>query len=303
MFNRLKIETSPQKAPPPRAPGPMRDFIDMVKTVFYALIIVFFVRGFGFEAFNIPSGSMIPSLLIGDFLFVSKYSYGYSRYSVPMLNLILPHEGRQATGNEIAANDPAAAAAAKNGDGRWLSALPARGDIIVFKWPGDNDTDYIKRVIALPGDKIEVRDGSVWLNGKALPRQPVPGLDGRLIDPTSGRFAERFIETLPSGRQFVIQKFGGNQANDNFPEQCPDQAQHCPVTVPPHHLFVMGDNRDNSADSRVPAALGGAGFVPVENIVGKAQILFFSLDEKSSWWEIWKWPFAVRWSRLMNWIR
>ena len=296
MFNRLKLQPPHPKndAPPPQQRGAIRDLIDMVKTVVYALVIVVFVRSFGFEAFNIPSGSMIPSLLVGDFLFVSKYSYGYSRYSIPMLNVFLPHTKPK---NALTAD---ATKSDITSSGRWFASLPERGDIIVFKWPGDNDTDYIKRVIAIPGDNVEIRNGLVWLNGAALPRQPVPGLAGRLIDQTSGRFATRYIETLPSGRQFNIQKFGENQSNDNFPEQCANNAAHCPLTVPPNHLFVMGDNRDNSADSRVAVSLGGVGFVPVENIVGRAQILFFSLDEKSSWWEIWKWPFAVRWSRLMN---
>ena len=233
---------------------------ETIRTIVYAVLIAFGIRTFFFEPFNIPSGSMIPTLLIGDYLFVSKFTYGYSRHTVAFgANLF---------------------------DGRILGSPAQRGDVAVFKLPTDNHTDYIKRVIGLPGDRIQVISGVLYINGEAVPRERIedaPGLDclGRPGVP-------QYVETLPNGKRHRIQEcLGDNGALDNTPV----------YTVPARHYFMMGDNRDNSQDSRV---LSLVGYVPEENLVGKAQFLFFSLEDGVHFWEIWKWPWAIRFSRLLH---
>lgn len=248
--------------------------VETVKTVVYALAIAVGIRTVALEPFNIPSGSMIPTLLIGDYLFVGKYSYGYSRYSMPFGPPLF--------------------------SGRILASEPQRGDVAVFKWPRDNETNYIKRVIGLPGDTIELRNGRVIINGTMVEREPVPGPAGRLIDVNTGRMAQRYIETLPGGRQHVIQEFSDDDSLDQFPAVCAGNQPHCPITVPAGSYFMMGDNRDNSSDSRVPAEYGGVGLVPWVNFVGRAEFLFFSFDNTASLWEVWKWPFAIRFDRLFD---
>jgi signal peptidase I len=238
--------------------------VEIIKTILSALIIVVGVRTVAFEAFNIPSGSMIPTLLVGDYLFVSKYAYGYSRYSL-MGGLPLF-------------------------EGRILAHEPKRGDVVVFKWPHDNETAYIKRVIGLPGDRIELRAGRLYINGDLVDRKPIQGPGGRLIDPNTRRMAQQYIETLPGGKQHIIQEFSDEDPLDNFPA----------YTVPAGNYFMMGDNRDNSSDSRVPVDHGGVGPVPFENLIGRAEVLFFSLDGDAAIWEIWKWPTHLRFGRLLN---
>ena len=250
--------------------------VEFVKSVLYALVIVFLVRSFGFEPFNIPSSSMVPTLVVGDFLFVSKFSYGYSRYALPF--------------------------GAKLWEGRILASEPQRGDVVVFKWPGDNSTDYIKRLVGLPGDTIEMRNGRLWINGKMVERRLLSGSQGQRLDPATGRLVYRYEETLPNGVRYNIEQYGDYEVNQNFPPECPSSEVHCPITLPANSYFVMGDNRDNSADSRVSTANRGVGILPRDNLVGKAQIIFLSLDN-ASLWEIWKLPFAVRWSRIFSWIR
>lgn len=234
---------------------------ETVRTVVYAILIAVGIRTVAYEPFNIPSGSMIPTLLVGDYLFVSKYSYGYSRYSIPFgLPLFR---------------------------GRILSDPPERGDVAVFKLPADNSTDYIKRVIGLPGDRVQVKGGVLHLNGKAVPRKRIE--DYQLVTPFgSVRKAPRYIETLPNGRSYRILETDRNLGSlDNTPE----------FVVPKDHFFVMGDNRDNSLDSR---AMRHVGFVPFENFVGRAEFLFFSTDGTARFWEFWKWPFAVRYGRIFD---
>ncbi len=237
-------------------------FWETTKTVVYAVVIALFVRTFFVEPFSIPSGSMIPTLLVGDYLFVSKMSYGYSRHSLPLSIPLI-----------------------KN---RIFYTEPERGDVIVFKMPSDNKTDYIKRLIGLPGDKIQVREGRLYINGTMIDRQSAGEYVMRDPHGKALRF-EKYIETLPEGVKHPILEISDDAPFDNTEE----------FTVPEDHFFMMGDNRDNSLDSRSVKV----GFVPKVNLVGRAKFLFFSNDGSAAWWQIWKWPMAVRWTRLFNGIK
>ncbi|KAA0685750.1 signal peptidase I [Azospirillum brasilense] len=235
-------------------------FAETVKTVFYAVIIAFGVRTFAFEPFNIPSGSMIPTLLIGDYLFVSKFSYGYSKYTVGFgLPLF---------------------------EGRIMGHAPERGDVAVFKLPRDNKTDYIKRVIGLPGDTVQVTGGVLHINGQPVKRERIEDYVSRDALGREVRIAQ-YVETLPGGRNHRIIEESDNGPLDNTPA----------FKVPANHLFMMGDNRDNSLDSRVPSQVG---YVPMENLVGRAEFLFFSLEDGTRFFEVWRWPADLRFSRLFN---
>ena len=235
--------------------------LETVKTVVYAVLIAMVVRTFAYEPFNIPSGSMLPTLLIGDFLFVSKLSYGYSNHSVPFSPGLF--------------------------DGRVLETAPERGDVAVFKTPRDNDTDYIKRVIGLPGDRVQMKLGQLYINDQPVARERVTDFEwidaaGRL------RFIPQFRETLPNGRSYMTLDQNPRSPYDNTGV----------YTVPSGHYFMMGDNRDNSTDSRFPVKNGGVGYVPAENLVGRADVLFFSIDTNFQIWEVWKVFTNIRYARL-----
>jgi signal peptidase I len=239
--------------------------VETVKTIVYAVAIALVVRTVAFEPFNIPSGSMVPTLLVGDYLFVSKYSYGYSRHSLPFSLPLF--------------------------SGRIFASAPERGDVVVFKLPSDNKTDYIKRIVGLPGETIQVRQGRLYINGELVQRRRIEDFIyadeyGRLV-----RMAQ-FIERLPNGREHRILEMTDQGQLDNTPEFRLGQGQY----------FTMGDNRDNSSDSRVPAdgLNKGVGFVPAENLVGRAEILFFSTNGEARLWEFWRWPGAIRFGRLFQ---
>ena len=243
----------------PATPVQEDGFKETLRTIIIAMLIALCIRTLAFEPFNIPSSSMVPTLLVGDFLFVSKYSYGYG--STGTFWNMAPFRGRVG-GHE-----------------------PHRGDVVVFKLPRDNSTDYIKRLIGLPGDTVQMRQGILYINGKPVERD-------RLQEPISDRkeaapaTATDYMEHLPNGPTHIIRKLGEDMPLDNTDI----------FTVPARHYFFMGDNRDNSADSRTP----NVSYVPEENLVGKAEFLFFSLDEHAHFWQIWKWSWAVRWPRLFS---
>lgn len=230
---------------------------DTIRTFFLAAMIALVIRAFAFEPFNIPSTSMVPGLLVGDYLFVSKYSYGFS--SLSSLYGLAPIKGR------------------------FFATEPKRGDVVVFKLPRDNRTDYIKRLVGLPGDTIQMRHGLLYINGVAVSRRKLDEhVASEYLTPSS--VAADYVETFSDGHEHVIREEGDQRdldVTDIF-------------VVPPGHYFAMGDNRDNSQDSRTP----NVSFIPEDNLVGRAEVLFFSLDENARFWEFWKWPTAIRWSRL-----
>jgi signal peptidase I len=252
-------------------------WVETFKTVFWAVVIAVVVRTFAYEPFSIPSGSMLPGLLVGDYLFVSKFSYGYSRYSFPWSPPII-------------------------GD-RVLSSDPKRGDVAVFRLPNDPTKDYIKRIIGLPGDRIQVREGRLHINGKVVERRAVRKEEVHRLDPRSGEEGERqmYIETLPNGRSYrIFERGDSEEGSDNTPE----------YSVPAGHFFFMGDNRDNSCDSRFMRSfnpgrkcLETVGYVPARNLIGRADFLFFSTDGSAEIWEIWHWPAAIRFSRLLSGVK
>jgi signal peptidase I len=234
---------------------------ETAKVVFQALIIALVIRTLLFQAFNIPSGSMKATLLVGDYLFVSMFSYGYTHYSLPFSLPLFK--------------------------GRVWAAEPNRGDIVVFRHPKDDATDLIKRVIGLPGDRIQVIQGVLHINGEPVKRERVDDY----ADSENGvaMRVKRWRETLPNGVSYTTLDLIDNGIADNTQV----------YVVPAGYYFMMGDNRDDSTDSRFPQV----GYVPFENIIGRAQIIFFSIGEGEHAWQFWRWPWTARWTRLFTLVR
>ena len=238
-------------------------FFENLKTLIYALLIAIIIRSFLFQPFYIPSSSMEPNLLIGDRLFVSKYSYGYSRHSLPFSPNIF--------------------------EKRIFEKIPKRGDIIVFKTPADNRTDYIKRLVGLPGDKIQIKNGDLFLNDLIVNKEYLETTKdincGKQIIKT-----KTFMETLPNGVSYkVVYSSEGTMLNTD------------PYIVPNKHYFFMGDNRDCSKDSRF---LSSVGYVNSKNLVGRAEIIFFSNDKnEGSFFKFWKWGKSLRFNRILKKIK
>lgn len=231
---------------------------EMIRSLAIAIVLAFIFRSFLFEPFYIPSSSMKSTLLIGDYVFVSKYTYGYSKHSFPFG---IPFF-----------------------EGRKFGNAPQRGDVVVFKLPSDTGVNYIKRLVGLPGDKIQVKDSILFINGQPLPRKKIENF----IDKDSkGNTQEipQYIETMPNGVSYRVLDEDSNGALDNTEV----------YTVPEKHYFFMGDNRDNSQDSRVLYAVG---FVPEENLLGPARIIFFSSTAKL--FEVWNWISGLRTERFLH---
>ncbi len=233
-------------------------FFANLKSILIAIFIALLIRSFIFEPFNIPSGSMKPNLLVGDFIFVSKYSYGFSKHSLPFSIPIIP--------------------------GKIFSKTPERGDVVVFKTPENNRTDYIKRVIGLPGDKIEIKNGIIFINGSEILRKKLN--DFIDTDNNTSNKRVRMYNEYFFNKEINILDITDNGIVDNTQL----------FNVPENHFFVMGDNRDNSQDSRFISTVG---FIPYENLVGKAQFIFFSL-ENARFLQIWKWPNSIRYERIFQ---
>jgi len=235
-------------------------FLGTIKTIVYAIVIAMLIRTVAYEPFNIPSGSMKPTLLVGDYLFVSKFAYGYGNYSLGF-----------GTDLDLFEN-------------RLFGAEPERGDVVVFRKPTDTSVDFIKRVVGLPGDTIEMVEGVLHINGEPVGlEETAPFIDATC---SYARPTEQLIETLPNGVSHNILNLTDTNRLDNTD----------PVVVPPGHYFMMGDNRDSSNDSRTAPV----GFVPYENLIGRAEFLFFSTDGCGGLFEPWTWPTTIRWDRLFQ---
>ena len=275
------MDSSETIAPaPPAAPAAKGGLAETTRFLLLLFLFALILRSFIVAPFMIPSGSMLPRLMIGDYLFVAKWPYGYSRFSMPF------GLGRF--------------------EGRIAGRAPDRGDIVVFRDPAGGDEDYIKRVIGLPGDRIQMRDGTLVLNGRPVPkvriadyRMPIsPNSPCRWVDASLARVVEgdrgesycaypRYRETLPGGRSYhVIDQMHG-VADDT-----------AAFVVPAGHYFVMGDNRDDSEDSRFPQDVGGIGLLPDDYLIGEALINFFSTDGSADWLRPWTWFSAARWERV-----
>ena len=271
MQNPGKKETAPGKlkADPKKRPEKedqpsaidKEEIGEFAKTAIIAILLALLIRTFLYEPFNIPSGSMLPTLQVGDYLFVSKPAYGYSRYSFPFG---LAHF-----------------------EGRMAEAKPERGDVVVFKLPSNPSIDYIKRIVGMPGDTVQVIRGRLYINGEQVEREPVGFAQSDDNPDLENHRLMEYIETLPGGILHRIYEESDNAALDNTEL----------YTVPEGHYFMMGDNRDNSQDSRVQSLVG---FVPFENIIGRADILFFSVEESAKLFNPLTWRNTIRFSRIFD---
>jgi signal peptidase I len=248
----------------PQSKGRLGGIVGAAGQLAVIAAIVLTTKTVAAEAYYVPSGSMQPSLLIGDQLIVSKFPYGYSRYSLPV---------------------PLAPASPE----RLLGAMPGYGDVVVFRLPRDPSQSYVKRVVGLPGDRVQMRDGRLWVNGKELPLRPA-GIGEAQDEDGTPEAAPRFVETLPNGREHPIFKFRQHGEYDDT----------AVFEVGPAQIFVMGDNRDDSADSRVPPSAGGVGLVPVENLVGRVDAILGSWDPVVRRDPLWTWPTGLRLSRFFS---
>jgi signal peptidase I len=266
-------QTAPAASPAKAEKKEDSFFVFLLKLV--AIVVIF--RSFFFSPFNIPSESMLPRLQNGDYLLAAKWPYGYSKYSMPFSLPVIP--------------------------GRIFPGQPERGDIVIFKAPPGNDVDYIKRVIGLPGDQVQMKGGQLWLNGKPVPKQRVedfvirqsvntdcisPEYEAREADGAASCHYPQYRETLPTGKSYNVLDLGP-RPQDDTPA----------VVVPAGHVFLMGDNRDNSMDSRFPAVEGaGIGLVPQANLVGRATVMMFSTDGGSTLFNPVSWFTSARWDRI-----
>jgi len=284
-------EAAPAAAPasetPQRRAKPPSEWRDTGLFLVKLAVVVLIFRSFIFSPFSIPSQSMLPRLYIGDYLFISKWNYGFSRWSLPFGVPLIP--------------------------GRIFGRDPARGDVVVFRGPPGEDHDVIKRVIGLPGDMIQVRHGQLILNGVGVPKERVadftipitPNYPAGPECPAQFQDADakgapicryqQFRETLPNGKTYMVLDRG----------EFPDRDDTSIYSVPAGHVFVMGDNRDDSGDSRFPAPADalpgqstGMGYVPMDRIEGKAVVSFFSTDGTANWFLPWTWFTAARWKRI-----
>ena len=271
-------ETTPAPSPATGSDQPAKEEESFLIFLLKLVVIVAIFRSFIFAPFNIPSESMLPRLVNGDYLLAAKWPYGFSRYSLPLDLPLLPER-------------------------RVLADAPERGDVVIFKQPPLKELDYIKRVIGLPGDRVQMVNGQLYLNGAPIPRQRLSDFEieitpntqcyslqfiSRRSDGTDVCRYPRYRETLPGGRHYEVLDLGPREM-DNTP----------PVVVPAGHLFLMGDNRDNSEDSRFPAEPGrGIGLVPMDNLVGRASIVMWSTDGSAEWLKPWTWFSAARWNRI-----
>lgn len=260
-----------------RGKGGIAETTRFLAVVFLSAVVL---RSFVAAPFVIPSGSMLPRMMIGDYLFVAKWPYGFSRYSMPF--------------------------GLGDFEGRYLGGRPERGDVAVFREPGGSEDDYVKRIIGLPGDTVEMRGGKLYLNGAAVPKVRIadylmpltPNSPCRTVDPDAqrivadadgGRYCaySRYRETLPGGRSYQVLDQVDGIADDR-----------APVRVPPAHYFLMGDNRDDSMDSRFAREAGGVGLLQEDHLIGEALITFFSTDGSAEWLKPWTWVSAARWNRV-----